>query len=146
MLDGHLSNLDLENWEATIATENGRVKLKLLHGTYHEKFKQMKPGQAWLLKKDDGFYLKVVFSRTVGIVEPNEKAMAVDINENNVVFGSEECISIVRTGERVIRTAYFLKRRRLQSRLRLNENPCWRSIETGSGGESRTSITRLRTK
>ena len=123
MLDGHLFNLDLENWEATIATENGRVKLKLLHGTYHEKFKQMKPGHAWLLNKDDGFYLKVVFSRTVGIVEPDEKAMAVDINENNVVFGSEECISIVRTGERVIRTAYFLKRRRLQSRLRLNEKP-----------------------
>ena len=83
----------------------------------------MKPGQAWLLKKDDGFYLKVVFSRTVGIVEPDEKAMAVDINENNVIFGSEECISIVRTGERVIRTAYSLKRRRLQSRLRLNEKP-----------------------
>lgn len=34
MLDDHLFSLDLENWEASIATENGGVKLKLLHGTH----------------------------------------------------------------------------------------------------------------
>jgi putative transposase len=53
MLDDHLFSLDLESWESSIATENGRIKLKLLHGTYHEKFKEMKVGQAWLVRKTD---------------------------------------------------------------------------------------------
>ena len=123
MLDDHLFTLNLESWEVSIAVENGRVKLKLLHGTYHEKFKEMRIGQAWLVKSEDGFYLKVVFSKTVELVESNEKAIAVDINENNVVFGSEERVSNIKTGERVMRTAYFLKRRRLQSKPRLNEKP-----------------------
>ena len=48
-------------------------------------------------------------------------AVAVDINENNVAFGSMEGVSNIKTGERAIRTAYFLKRRKLQSRPRLNE-------------------------
>jgi putative transposase len=48
-------------------------------------------------------------------------AVAVDINENNVAFGSMERVSNIKTGERAIRTAYFLKRRKLQSRPRLNE-------------------------
>jgi len=115
MLDDHLFSLDFENWQASIATESGRVKLKLLHGTYHEKFKEMKVGQAWLVKREDCLYLKVVFSRTVELAELNGKAIAVDINENNIVN--------IRTGERAIRTAYFLKRRRLQSTPRLNEKP-----------------------
>ena len=46
MLDDHLFSLNLESWEASIAVEGGRVKLKLLHGAYHEKFKEMKIGQA----------------------------------------------------------------------------------------------------
>jgi putative transposase len=123
MLDDHLFSLDLEGWEASIAVENGRVKLKLLHGTYHEKFKEMRVGQAWLVKSEDGFYLKVVFSKTVELVEPNGRAVAVDINENNVAFGSMERVRNIETVERVIRTAYFLKRRRLQSKPRLNEKP-----------------------
>lgn len=123
MLDDHLFSLDLEGWEASIAVENGRVKLKLLHGTYHEKFKEMKIGQAWLIKTEDGFYLKAVFSKTVELVESNGKAIAVDINENNVTFGSTERVRNIETGERAIRTAYFLKRRRLQSKPRLNEKP-----------------------
>jgi len=123
MLDDHLFSLDLEGWEASIAVENGRVKLKLLHGTYHEKFKEMKIGQAWLVKTEDGFYLEVVFSKTVKPVESNGGAIAVDINENNVTFGSTERVRNIKTGERAIRTAYFLKRRRLQSRPRLNEKP-----------------------
>jgi putative transposase len=50
MLDDRLFSLNLEGWEASIAVEGGRAKLKLLHGTYHEKFKEMKFGQAWLVK------------------------------------------------------------------------------------------------
>jgi len=122
MLDDHLFSIDFENWQVSIATESGRIKLKLFHGTYHEKFKEMKVGQAWLVKRE-GFYLKVVFSRTVELVEQNGKAVAVDVNENNVAFGDEKHIKIIKTGERVIRTAYFLKRRRLQSKPRLNEKP-----------------------
>jgi len=123
MLDDHLFSIDLEGWEASVAVENGRVKLKLLHGTYHEKFKEMRVGQAWLVKSEDGFYLKVVFSKTVELVESNGRAVAVDINENNVAFGSMERVRNIETVERVIRTAYFLKRRRLQSKPRLNEKP-----------------------
>ena len=123
MLDDHLFSIDLEHWRVSIATEQGRVELKLLHGTYHEKFKGMKAGQAWLVKREDGFYLKVVFSKTVEIMEADEKAIAVDVNENNVTFGSAEHVDNKKTGERAIRTAYFLKRRRLQSSPRLNEKP-----------------------
>jgi putative transposase len=123
MLDDHLFSLDLEGWEASIATGEGRITLKLLHGTYHEKFREMKIGQAWLVKTEKGFYLKVVFSKTVGLVGSNGVAVAVDINENNVAFGSMERVRNIKTGERAIRTAYFLKRRRLQSKPRLNEKP-----------------------
>jgi putative transposase len=123
MLDDHLFSLDLESWEASIATEKGRVRLKLLHGTYHEKFRGMEVGQAWLVKSEDGYYLKVAFSRTVELAESNGEAIAVDVNENNVAFGSPERIRNVETGERAIRTAYFLKRRKLQSKPRLNEKP-----------------------
>jgi putative transposase len=50
-------------------------------------------------------------------MEQNNKAIAVDINENNVAFGSEKGIENFKTEERAIRTAYFLKRRRIQLRL-----------------------------
>jgi putative transposase len=123
MLDDHLFSLDLESWEASIATEKGRVRLKLLHGTYHEKFRGMEVGQAWLVKSEDGYYLKVPFSRTVELAESNGEAIAVDVNENNVAFGSTEYVRNVKTKERAIRTAYFLKRRKLQSKPRLNEKP-----------------------
>jgi hypothetical protein len=116
MLDDHLFSLDLESWEASIATEKGRIRLKLLHGTYHEKFRRMKAGEAWLVKSEDGYYLKVAFSKTVEFSELNGKAIAVDVNENNVAFGTMERVENVETKERAIRTAYFLKRRRLQSR------------------------------
>jgi putative transposase len=123
MLDDHLFSLDLESWEASIATEKGRIRLKLLHGTYHEKFRRMKAGEAWLVKSEDGYYLKVAFSKTVEFSELNGKAIAVDVNENNVAFGTMERVENVETKERAIRTAYFLKRRRLQSKPRLNEKP-----------------------
>jgi len=123
MLDDHMFSLDLESWEASIATQNGRIRLRLLHGTYHEKFRGMKAGEAWLVKSEDGYYLKVAFSKTVELNEPNGKAIAVDVNENNVSFGTMERVMNVETKERIVRTAYFLKRRRLQSKPRLNEKP-----------------------
>jgi putative transposase len=65
MLDDHLFSLDLKVWEASIATESGRVRLKLLHGTYHEKFKEMKVGQAWLVKRENGLYLRLSSLRSL---------------------------------------------------------------------------------
>jgi len=120
MLDDHLFSLNPESWEASIAVEGGRVKAKLLHGTYHEKFKEMKIGQAWLVKGED-LYLKVVFSKVVEVAEMDGKALAIDVNENNITFGTLEHVENRETKERAIRTAYFLKRRKLQSRPRLNE-------------------------
>jgi putative transposase len=49
--------------------------------------------------------------------------VAVDVNENNVAFGTMERVVNVETKERIVRTAYFLKRRRLQSKPRLDEKP-----------------------
>jgi len=121
MLDDHLFTIDLESWKASIATEQGRIEFKLLHGTYHERFKEMRVGEAWLVKRADGYYLKVVFSKTVELLEPNGKAIAVDVNENNVAFGSINSIENIKTRERTIRTAYYIKRRRLQSQPRFNE-------------------------
>lgn len=115
MLDDHLFTLNMENYEASIATGSGRATAKLLHGTYHGKFRNMKVGQAWLVKREDSYYLNVVFSRTLRLAEPSWNALAVDINESNVTFGSEKRIAKLETGERAIRTAYFLKRRRVQS-------------------------------
>jgi putative transposase len=123
MLDDHLFSLDFEGWETSIAVQGGRAKLKLLHGTYHEKFKEMRVGQAWLVKRGDDLYLKVAFSKVVEVMEMDGRAMAVDVNENNVAFGTTERVVNVETKEGAIRTAYFLKRRRLQSKLRLNEKP-----------------------
>jgi putative transposase len=123
MLDDHLFALDLEGWKASIATAGGRIELNLLRGSYHEKFKEMKVGQAWLVKREDGFHLKVTFSKAVETAELDGKAVAVDVNENNVAFGSEEKASNIKTRERALRTTYFLKRRKLQSKPRLNEKP-----------------------
>ncbi|MGC8936643.1 MAG: hypothetical protein ACP5KV_04680 [Candidatus Methanomethylicaceae archaeon] len=119
MLDDHLFSIDLEKWKASIATENGRIELKLLHGRY-EKFKGMRVGEAWLVRRADCCYLKAV-SKTVEVQEPNGEAVAADVNENNVAFGSTNSIENVKTKERFVRTTYLFKRRRMQSKPRLNE-------------------------
>jgi len=53
MLDDHLFSINFEDWTVSIATPNGRVKLKLPHGEYHEKFKVWRVGQAWLVKRNN---------------------------------------------------------------------------------------------
>jgi len=69
------------------------------------KFKTMKPGQAWLVKRGRELWLKVVFRAEVELREPNGRVLAIDINENNITIASP-------SGFRQIRTAYFLKRRK----------------------------------
>jgi putative transposase len=73
-------------------------------------------------------------------------AVAVDINENNVAFGSMERVRNIKTGERAVRTAYFLKRRRLQSRPRLNEKPLLAKYSVGRGGGLKTYTIRSLTR
>jgi putative transposase len=121
-LDSKLFKLDIEGWRVSIIVHGGRwVTLRLLHGRYHDKFKGMKPGEAWLVLRDDGIlYLNVVFRQTIVLPEINmdAKVIAVDINENIVVFGNNEFVERFETNEGIIRTRYFLKRRRIQSKIR----------------------------
>ena len=118
LLDDHLFTLNLEKWEVSIATPNGRVKFRALHGTYHEKFRDMRLGQAWLIKRDGRLWLKAVFRKVVQLREPNGRALAIDVNENNVTIASPNGFKQIITRERPIRTAYFLKRRRIQSAIK----------------------------
>jgi putative transposase len=121
-LDNHLFKLDTENWRASIAVHGGKwAALRLLHGKYHDKFKDMKLGEAQLvLKDDDSLYLNVVFRQAVVLPEisADAKVIAVDVNENAIVYGNDDFIERFETDEGIIRTRYFLKRRRIQSRIR----------------------------
>ncbi|MEM2728469.1 MAG: hypothetical protein QXF59_05300 [Candidatus Bathyarchaeia archaeon] len=51
MLDDNLFSINLDEWEASIATEAGRIVFRIPHGTYHENFRGMKVGQAWLVRR-----------------------------------------------------------------------------------------------
>jgi putative transposase len=120
-LDDHLFTLDLDNWRASIATPRGRVWLRLLHGPYHERFRDWSIGQAWLVKRGGSIFLKVVFRKVVKLRDPNGRALAIDLNENNITLASPSGFKGIITHERPIRTAYFLKRRRIQSAMRYGE-------------------------
>ncbi len=117
MLDDHLFRLDLENWTVKIFMPSGRFDFKLLHGEYHEKFKEWKVGQAWLVKRGDYVYLNVVFSKNIEIRDCKD-VIGVDVNENNVTIATNHSLVLFETRERVVRTAYFLKRKGIQSKIR----------------------------
>jgi len=117
MLDDHLFFINLEDWTVSIASLNGRVKLKLLHGEYHEKFKDWRIGQAWLVKRNNGLFLNVVFRKDVKIRELGD-VIGVDVNENNVTIALFKGFKRKVTMEKTIRIAYFLKRRRIQSKIK----------------------------
>ena len=121
-LDDHLFKLDVEGWRVSISVHGGKwVALRLLHGKYHDKFKGMKPGEAWLVLRDDGnLYLNVVFRQTIVLPEvgADAKVIAVDVNENVIVYGNDDFIERFETNEGIIRTRYFLKRRLIQSKIR----------------------------
>ena len=121
-LDKQLFKLDIEGWRASIAVHGGGwVVLRLLHGRYHDRFKNMKPGEARLvLEKDGSLYLNVVFRQVVVLPEmdTDAKVIAVDVNENVIVYGNNDFVERLETNEGIIRTRYFLKRRRIQSKIR----------------------------
>ncbi|AEH24542.1 RNA-guided endonuclease InsQ/TnpB family protein [Pyrococcus yayanosii] len=118
MLDDHLFKLDLENKTVKLSTLKGRIQLEFYPARYHEKFKGWKVGQAWLVRTPKGAFLNVVFSKEVEIREPTT-FVGVDLNENNVTLSlpNGEFVQII-THEREIRTGYFVKRRRIQRKIR----------------------------
>jgi len=118
MLDDHLFKLDLEKGLVKLSTPNGRVQLEFYPAKYHEKFKDWKVGQAWLVRTPKGVFLKVVFSKEVEVKEP-KAFVGVDLNENNVTLSlpNGEFVQII-THEREVRTGYFVKRRKIQQKIR----------------------------
>ena len=124
-LDRQLFKLDTDGWRASIAVHGGRwVTLRLLHGRYYERFKGMALGEARLVLRDDGsLYLSAVFRQTIILPEmdADAKVIAVDVNENAIVYGNDDFVERFETNEGIIRTRYFLKRRRIQSKIRKRE-------------------------
>jgi len=123
-LDEQSFKLDAESWRASIMINGGRwIILRLLHGKYHERFKGMELGEARLVLRDDGLYLNVSFSQRVTLPEmsADAKVIAVDVNENVIVYGNDDFVERFETNEGIIRTRYFLKRRRIRSKIRGKE-------------------------
>jgi len=124
-LDHRLFKLDVESWRASIMLHGRRwVTLRLFHGKYHDKFRGMKLGEAQLvLKKDSNLYMDVSFSQMVTLPEinTNAKIIAVDVNENVIVYGNDDFVERIKTNEGIIRTRYFLKRRKIQVKVRGKE-------------------------
>jgi len=118
MLDDHLFKLDFEKGIIKLSTSNGKIPLEFYPAKYHEKFKDWKVGQAWLVRTPKGVFLNVVFSKEVEVREP-KVFVGVDLNENNVTLSlpNGEFAQII-THEREIRTSYFVKRRKIQKKLR----------------------------
>jgi len=118
MLDDHLFKLDLEAGVIKLSTPNGRITLGFYPAKYHGKFRDWRVGQAWLVRTPNGVFLNVVFSKKTEIREP-KTFIGVDLNENNVTLSlpNGEFVQII-THEREIRTGYFVKRRRVQKKLR----------------------------
>jgi putative transposase len=76
-----------------------------------------------VLKEDGDLYLNVVFRQAVVLpeIDADAKVIAIDVNENIIVYGNDKFIERFETDEGIIRTRYFLKRRRIQSKIRGRE-------------------------
>jgi putative transposase len=118
MLDDHLFKLNLEKGIIKLSTPKGRTFFEFYPAKYHEKLRDWKVGQAWLIKTPKGVFINVVFSKEVEIGEPFT-FVGVDLNENNVTLSlpNGEFVQII-THEREIRTGYFVKRRKIQKKLK----------------------------
>ncbi len=95
-----------------------RTSFEFYPAKYHEKFKDWKVGQAWLIKTLKGVFINVVFSKELEVREP-KAFVGMDLNENNITLAlpNGEFVQII-TYDREIRTGYFLKRWRIQKKIR----------------------------
>jgi len=73
--------------------------------------------ESLLLRRGGKYYLALCYEREVEPVPP-EDVIGVDVNENNVTVCLGDRVVMFVTHEREIRTAYWLKRRRIQSKIR----------------------------
>jgi putative transposase len=119
LLHKKIFTLDMDRWVLSLSTggKGERRRIRLFHTPYHEKFKGMKQREAYLVRRGNEYYINISFIKEVEVKEPDGKAMGIDLNENNVTFGDSDRVYQVKTGEREIRTAYYLKRRRIQKKL-----------------------------
>ncbi|MCD6157764.1 MAG: transposase, partial [Euryarchaeota archaeon] len=85
MIDDHLFKLYLERRIVKLSTQDGRIALEFYPAKCHEKFKDWKIGQAWLVKAPKGVLINVVLSREVEVRDPRD-FIGVDLNENNVTI------------------------------------------------------------
>ncbi|RLF67182.1 MAG: transposase [Thermoplasmata archaeon] len=141
MLDDHLFKLELKRGVVRLSTPRGRISLGFYPTKYHEKFKDWRVGQAWLVKTPKGVFLNVVFSREVEIKEPKD-FLGVDLNENNVTLSlpNGEFVQII-THEREIRTGYFVKRKKIQKKIKAGKRR--RKLLRKYGERERNRITDL---
>ena len=118
MLDDHLFKLNLEKGIVKVSTPKGRIQLGFYPAEYHEKFRGWKVGQAWLVRMPRGVFISVVFSKEVEVREP-EAFVGIDLNENNVTLSlpNGEFVQII-TNEREIMTGYFVKRKKIQKKIK----------------------------
>ncbi|ACS91088.1 MAG TPA: IS200/IS605 family element transposase accessory protein TnpB [Thermococcaceae archaeon] len=121
MLDDHLFKLDLEKGIIKLSTPKGRITLEFYPAKHHGKFRGWKVGQAWLVRTPKGVFINVVFSKEVEVKEP-EDFVGVDLNENNITLSLSdgEFVQII-THEREIRTGYFVKRRKIQKKVKVGK-------------------------
>jgi len=119
MLDDHLFKIDIDAGIIKLSTPIGRIKLEYFPSKYHEKFKDWKVGQGWLIKKDNDYYINIVFSKNVELPDKSSDVIGIDLNENNITLSlpNGEFIQII-THERELRTRYFIKRRKIQKNIK----------------------------
>ena len=121
-LQKRLFKLNMEGLRASIAVCDQKwVTVNLRHGKYYEKFRGMEVGEAILKEEENGdIYLCVTFHKTVTLpeIDASAKIVAVDVNENNIVYGNDDFVERFETDEGIIRTRYFLKRKRIRTKIR----------------------------
>jgi putative transposase len=121
LLHRRLFKLDLNSWRFKLTIGEGkRIGANLYHSPYHLKFRDMRQREAYLVKRNNGYFLNVSFIKNVELREPNGKVLAIDLNENNITLGGKD-ITQIETGERTIRTTYYLKRKRIWKKLQLGD-------------------------
>ena len=101
-----------------ITTVNGRKEVEYYPSKHHERFRDWKMGEGVVKKRGDNVFVHISFSREVDIVEP-VGFVGVDLNEDNVTLSFPDGgFKKIVTNEKKIRTSYFVKRKKIQKKIR----------------------------